>query len=588
MNIPLEVINDIKNKARIEEIIGSFIPIIKAGHNYKAICPFHQDSNPSLQINVDKQIFKCFSCPKENKSAGDVFAFVKLYKKVSYLEAVKIVGQMIGYNYNFSSESSFKFQETVYHKIIKDTVLFCQNEINSADAKEVRDYLSARGIDNDTIRNFSIGYNPKNNRLYKYLSAKGYQDSQLIAANVARMTEKGMADVFFDRIMIPIYDQYNHPIAFTARTINKNIDSKYINSTDTEIFKKGDTLYNLNKALNSIKENKFVIVAEGPMDVIAFSKANFANVVCSLGTNLTDRQLLLLKKYTNRILFAYDGDKAGQSAILRGGKMAINSSMEVLVINNNTDYDPDEVYRKYGQQALAKMINNPINWIDFIFDYYQKEYDLDNNSQKKDFTNSLLEQINLLSDPLDKDSCLKRLSEITGYSRSVLSKETGNSTFKNNRNYNESKKYYSGKQLCQRNILKQLMLSANNGELFQDEMIQLPDEQYNKYVSLIINNYLENKTFKIATLANQLDDNDYSFLLDIFADKTLVETANSKLLLDCCNQLRIYEIEQQKNQLIKQIETTTDQLLKDKYSSKYMELQKSIIDLRRKLTSKEV
>ena len=132
------------------------------------------------------------------------------------------------------------------------------------------------------------------------------------------------------------------------------------------------------------------------------------------------------------------------------------------------------------------------------------------------------------------------------------------------------------------------MLSANNGELFQDEMIQLPDEQYNKYVSLIINNYLENKTFKIATLANQLDDNDYSFLLDIFADKTLVETANSKLLLDCCNQLRIYEIEQQKNQLIKQIETTTDQLLKDKYSSKYMELQKSIIDLRRKLTSKEV
>ena len=211
MNIPLEVINDIKNKARIEEIIGSFIPIIKAGHNYKAICPFHQDSNPSLQINVDKQIFKCFSCPKENKSAGDVFAFVKLYKKVSYLEAVKIVGQMIGYNYNFSSESSFKFQETVYHKIIKDTVLFCQNEINSADAKEVRDYLSARGIDNDTIRNFSIGYNPKNNRLYKYLSAKGYQDSQLIAANVARMTEKGMADVFFDRIMTVSYTHLTLP-----------------------------------------------------------------------------------------------------------------------------------------------------------------------------------------------------------------------------------------------------------------------------------------------------------------------------------------------------------------------------------------
>ncbi|MGN1398804.1 MAG: DNA primase [Erysipelotrichaceae bacterium] len=588
MNVPLEVINDIKNRARIEEIIGSFIPIIKAGHNYKAVCPFHQDSNPSLHINVDKQIFKCFSCPSENKSAGDVFTFVKLYKKVSYIEAVKLVAEMIGYNYQFSSQPTVSFKETVCHKIIKDTVLFCQNEINSQSGQQVRQYLYDRGIDNTTIREFSIGYNPRDNRLYNYLSAKGYQDSELIEANVARMSERGMSDVFYDRIMIPIYDQYNHPIAFTARTLNKNIDSKYINSTDTQIFKKGEVLYNLNKAQSAIKEQKYVIIAEGPMDVISISKAGFSNVVCSLGTNITDKQLELLKKLTNRVLFAYDGDKAGQSAILRGGILARNSNMEVLVINNNTALDPDEIYRKQGQTALAKMINTPINWMDFIFSHYRKEYDLNNNTQKKQYTNSILQQINLLQDPLDRDSYLTRLAEITGYSRNVLAKETSFSQINKNTTAAKRLNKYTGKQLSQRNILKQLMLSANNCELFQDQMLQLPDKEYDKYVSLIINSYLTNSTFKIANLATQLDDEDYSFLLDILADKNLNENANSKLLLDCCNQLRIYEIEQQKSQLMKQIEASQDQVVKDRYSSQYMELQKKIIEIKRQLTSKEV
>ncbi len=586
--IPIDVINDIKRRARIEDIIGSFIPVIKQGANYVAYCPFHDDHDPSLHISVDKQIFKCFSCPAENKTAGDVFSFVMKYKKVSYPEAVKIVAEMIGYKYEFADSYEEKFTETVYHKIISDTVIFCQNELNSASGLPYKEYLNKRNLGKELLRKYAIGYNPQNDKVYNFLHKKGYQDSDLIEANVVRLTENGIRDTFYDRIMIPIFDENSHPIAFTARSIDKNNPSKYINSTDTPIYHKSDVLYNLNFAKKSIKENKSVVLAEGPMDVIAFDRAGINNAVCSLGTNLTEKQLSLLKKYTKSILLAFDGDAAGQAAILRAGKMAEKIGLEIRVINNRTGLDPDEVVNKYGADELKAMLAHSLTWMDFILDYYQKQYDLNNYSAKKEYVSKVCAEINKCTDELDKDVYLRKLAEITGFTYDILRKEkVGSPTIvkaKNRIDYVISKNL-NGLEIAQRTILKQLMLSAANVGVFQDEMVELPDEKYNRYITLIINSYFQNPQFKIASLAQDMDDQQYSMLLEILADKSINDSANADVLRDCCIKLKIASLQKEKEKINQEITKLNDGHLKAKLSLNYINIQKEIKELKEKLST---
>lgn len=587
--IPIDVINDIKHRARIEDIIGSFITVIKQGANYVAYCPFHDDHDPSLHISTDKQIFKCFSCPAENKTAGDVFSFVMKYKKISYPEAVKTVADMIGYKYEFSDSYKDKFEETIYHKIISDTVIFCQNELNSASGLPYKEYLTNRKLDKEVLRKYAFGYNPPRDKLYNFLNKKGYKDDDLIKANVVRLTENGIRDVFYDRIMIPIFDEYSHPIAFTARSIDKNATSKYINSADTPIYHKSDVLFDLNFAKDYIKEKKMVILAEGPMDVIAFDRAGIKNATCSLGTNLTDKQLSLLKKYTDKVLLAFDGDTAGQGAILRAGKMAEKIGFNVVVINNRTGLDPDEIINKYGSEELQSMVSKPLNWLDFIINYYRNQFDLKNYSEKKEFVNKVIAEINLLTDELDKDLYLRKLAEISGFSYDILSRKNGNYTTVYSKNEFASKQnsveINNGLDIAQRTILKQLMLSAANVSIFQDEMIELPDEKYNKFITLIINSYSQNPQFKIASLVDTLDDEDYSLLLSILADKSTLEKPNSSLLKDCCIKIKISHLQNEKQKISREIEKINDGHLKGKLSTNYINIQKEINSLKQKLST---
>lgn len=586
--IPQEVIQDIKQRARIEDVIGSYIPIIKSGVNYKAYCPFHDDHDPSLQINTSKQIFKCFSCPAENHSSGDVFSFVMKYKKISYPEAIEEVADKIGYKYDFSSGSKVVFQESIFHKIIADTVNFCQNELNSTSGKVYKDYLLNRNIDKSLLRKYAIGYNPNNNRLYNFLHQKGYKDNDVIEANVCRLTENGIKDVFFDRIMIPIFDEYNHPIGFTARTIDKNNTSKYINSTDTPIFHKGNVLFNLNNAKTAIKENKQVILAEGPMDVIAFDRAGISNAVCSLGTNLTDNQLKLLKRHTNKLILAYDGDRAGQSAILRAGKMALNSGFEIAIINNKTGLDPDEIVNKYGAGELKAMINRSMSWLDFIFVFYQSQYDLNNYSAKKEFVNKVSGEINAISDELDKDTYLRKLADISGFSYDVLKRDKIKTSdiVEVNIPKRVKKNTTTGLEIAQRTILKQLMLSASNVSIFQDQLVDLPEERYQAFIPLITASYQQDSKFKIASLSEELDDDNYSLLLAILADKTLIDKPSEDLLRDCCIKLKIDKLSKEKKEIAKQIDQLNDGHLKGKLSVNYINVQKEIKKLKEKLSKK--
>ncbi len=584
MRIPKEIINEIKNKAPIQDIIGNFIQVIKKGNNYVAYCPFHDDNNPSLHISVDKQIFKCFSCPPENKSSGDVFSFVMKHKHLSYIEAVKLVAEMIGYKYDFGDTETNKFEETITHKIMKEAVNYCQYELNSKEGLLYKEYLNKRNIDNKTIEKFQIGYNPKDDKLYLFLSKKGYRDNDIISANLARLTNNGVRDVFFNRIMIPISDVSGNPIGFTARSIDSKVETKYINSTDTPIFKKSNVVFNLHRAKEKIRETKFVILAEGPMDVIAFDKIGFQNTVCSMGTNTTKNQLLTIKRFTNKILLAFDGDNAGQSAILKTGKDCLQEGFDVLVLNNDTKFDPDEIINKYGTKRLSDMILKPKTWIEFVIEYYKLSYDLDNYTAKREYTFKVLEEIKKVKNDFDKQNYIDRLAGLTGFNVAQLASGVVDGETKKDtpRILKPKSSLQSGIEIAQKIILKQLLFSANNINIYKNKLGYLPNKQFDDIAKMIINFYDQNQYIKFGELLAEIDDSQLiSLICEIESDKTHCENEDERLLLDSIDKVKEYEIEIELEKLEARMNNYSDDNMKTKVAAEIVELQRKLNELRK-------
>ncbi len=583
--IPAEVINDIRQKARIEDIIGQYIPVIRKGSNYVAYCPFHDDHDPSLHISVDKQIFKCFSCPDEEGSAGDVFRFVMKYKHVDYIEAVRIVAEMIGYQYDFGSRNNVNtFKETIYHKLMNEAMVFCQYSLNSQQGAYYKEYLLNRQITNRQIETFCLGYNPKGNALYNFLNKKGYADADMVKANLIRFNGKQMVDVFAERIMIPIMDADGHPIAFTARSIDPNVDSKYINSTDTPIFKKSEAVFNLSRAKTAIKEKKFAIIAEGPMDVMAFQRAGIENAVCSLGTATTRNQLSLIRRYTNRLLLAYDGDKAGQGAILKTGKLAIENGINVVVINNQSELDPDEIINKYGAAELVSMVEKPQTWIEFIFDYYQKQYDLNNYEARKKYAEVVMEQINLLQDDFDKQNYTRKLAELTNFSYDQLSQK--NNVVVNGKSKEIvftpiKRKYKTGSEIAQRTLLKQMLASKKAVELFKQNLQQLPDSKYNDLAMAIINYTIQNDKIVVSEFVAGNPEL-AGLVYEISDDHMISDQFDPNLTNDAIITLQIDQLQKEIDAQQKENKKVKDEIVRAKLEGELTKKRLEIIELRKK------
>jgi len=589
--VPTEIVNEIRSKARIEEVIGHYIDVIKKGNSYKAYCPFHDDHNPSLSINVDKQIFKCWSCPAEEGSAGDVFKFVMKYKHIDYYEAIKEVANLIGYKYDFGVSQHVEFQESPLHKVMKESINFTQYTLNTQSGKQYKDYLLNRHITEQQIQKFCIGYNPLDDKLHEYLTKKGFSDADMIKANVVRLTENGVRDVFYDRITIPIFDSDCHPIGFTARSIDPNNEAKYVNTAETELFKKSNVVFNLNNAKESIREKKFAIIAEGPMDVMAFDRAGFKNAICSMGTATTVQQLKEIKRFTMNLLLAYDGDKAGQGAILRTGKLAIENGFHVVVINNSSKLDPDEIVNQYGANELVAMISKPKIWMDFIFEYYQSIYDLNNYEAKKEYANVVGEQISKLHDDFDKQNFLQKLSQITGFSTTILQNNKIVELQTNSKEDHEIQipihtNFNTGFELAQRQIIIQLIASKAAIQYYKDNLGRLPQEYYNNIANTIIDYASTQDIVQPKDFIGTLEPMAASIVFEIYDDPTLREEYDADLLKDAIIKLKIVQLENEANDIRKEMNQKKDPIVQAKYGNWITEKNKAIIELRKQLTKK--
>ena len=526
MKLNKEVIDDVLADASISEVIGHYLPLVKKGRNYSAVCPFHDDHDPSLSISEDKQIYKCFVCGK----GGNVFTFVMDYKYVSFQEAVKEVALIEGKHLDIDiidKPKKVSPYERLYN-LMNEASSFTSYLLNAKSSEVARNYLASRNLEKDIIEEFNIGYNPNGSLVCNYLKEKGYSDNEILDTNIGRLYKDELKDVFADRILFPIHDKEGHVVAFTARDITKHSEAKYINTSETKIYTKGNILYNQHRALPYVKEANRVLVCEGVMDVIAFKRAGIPYTVATLGTACSKEQLVLLKQMSHTLVLAYDGDNAGLKANLRLGEMALKEGMNVYAINNNTGLDPDEILLTYEEKGLRDLVSKAKPFIDFAFDYYKNTLNLENYSDRKEMTAEMSHLISLLRDNYDRTNYSDELYRITGLR--IIDGETKEKV------YNKKKistQFFSvdGLTMAEYTILVLIATSKRGLEIYKQELGSLLHEPCQKMAYLISEDIRHNGNCSFPRLYNECQDENLKKLItDLSLNESLPKEYDEELL----------------------------------------------------------
>ncbi|MBR3227425.1 MAG: toprim domain-containing protein, partial [Erysipelotrichaceae bacterium] len=384
-------------------------------------------------------------------------------------------------------------------------------------------YLEKRGIDETMINEFQIGYCPQDNKIYQNLRARNYSDEDMIRLNVARMGSNGMNDVFYRRIVFPIHNKDGEPVAFTARDFSGFSESKYINSSETLIYTKGNILYNYHRAKDSARQSGNVIVTEGVMDVIAYRRAAINNVVATLGTACTAEQVRQLKDMAKTVILSYDGDRAGKAANMKIGEILLKSGVNVEVIDNDTGLDPDEIISVHGKNALRDLSARRLSYIDYAIKYYKDIYNLDNYADRKAMTLKVSALIDQLSDAYDIENYTNELYEITRI------RKIGNEV-KGKNEYNIVGKVANrisldGLTKAEYTILTMMSFSKKAKDIYQKDLGYLLSEDSNRAANLIIDEYRKNGECQLARLYDEVEDQS---IKDLIADLATVESLPEK------------------------------------------------------------
>lgn len=403
-----EEINEIRSRANIVDIISGYLQVSSKGKNYVALCPFHNDHSPSLIISPEKQIFNCFTC----RTGGNVFSFVMKYENVSFAEAVSIVAKKVGFNLKndvfVKSENKYSKDYEIYEYAMK----YYLNNINTTDGSKARDYLLKRGINETIIKEFKLGYSGSSkDTFYKLATNKGWDIETLNKLGLINKVNENVYDTFINRVVIPIENLKGEVVGFTGRIFNgEDNTAKYLNTKETEIFKKSSLLFNYHNAKNYIRDRKSVIVVEGNMDAIKMSAKGFKNVVALMGVALSNEQIDILKRLKVPVILMLDNDNAGEEATIKNGESLINSGVDTKVVRLSGAKDPDEYLEKFGIDAMQNNIDKGIKYIDFKIECLKKDKDLSNMEDLITYVKEVINSING-EDDLTKEIILSKISK---------------------------------------------------------------------------------------------------------------------------------------------------------------------------------
>lgn len=419
MAIPEEVINEIKYRNDIETVMAPYVSLKRRGKNLVGLCPFHNEKTPSFTVYPENGSFYCFGCGV----GGDVFSFVKLIENLDYIEAVKLLAERSGIDLpqDGYDDSMQRLKNTIF-EINRETAKFYHTYLMSPQGKWALDYLVGRGLSISTIKHFGLGAAPDSwDSLIQHLKSLGYSIPDMLQANVIGKSQRGSYyDRFRKRVMFPIINIRGKVIGFSGRAMpgDDKAGGKYVNTSDTPVYKKSENLFAMNFAKNHCDER--IILVEGNMDVISLHQAGFENTVAALGTSFTAEQAKLLSRYTKEIVLMLDSDAAGQKAVKRAGEILQNTGLEVRVVVVPDGKDPDEFIKKQGAARFKAMLEGAVSEIEYKLLTAVEGIDVNQDDGKLQYLSKAAKIIAESNDVVTRDLYIGRLSEKYGVSRTAL------------------------------------------------------------------------------------------------------------------------------------------------------------------------
>lgn len=506
----------LKENLDIVDIIGSYIPLKKSGSSFKAPCPFHNENTPSFTVNAFKGLYHCFGC----KAGGDAIKFVMEYEKLSYVEVIEKLAQ----EYNISLEYTTNDSKKQYdNKILQDIKRYYQS--NLLKNKEILNYLEKRGISEQSIKRFELGYANSSSDTLQYLKSNFYTIENAIEQGVLGKNENQIYARFIHRVIFPIYNIKNIVVGFGGRTtIDHN--AKYINTPTTPYFNKSNLLYGFNLAKNSIKKSNTMIITEGYIDTILLHQIGYTNSVATLGTALTTKHIIQIKRLDVNVILAYDGDSAGLVAALKGAKLLSIANINGAVVLFKKDQDPADLIAHNKIDELKDTFSNTINLIKFVIDQIVSKYNLDDPSAQQSCIDELIDYLKQLS-YFNQEKYIKYILKYfkVGVLPIIQSRLSNNKSITNQ----ISNSKFIQKDLLELSLLK-TMLSDKSFNIFISRQLTLDmfEIHFNQYQQ-ILDNRIDEPFFRELLL----DDN-----IVMFKDKNQLQ-----------NQLNLFKIKYYEKQI---------------------------------------
>lgn len=520
-----ELLDEIKSKNDIVDIVSQYVVLKRTGRNYMGLCPFHKEKSGSFCVSPDKQIFHCFGCGV----GGNVFHFISKIENLNFKESVEMLANRAGVELpvsgNFEDDKLAKLKSRVY-EVNKCAAEFYHENLYKPTAKPGQEYVKKRHLDNKTLKAFKIGYSGRFNELYTELKSKGFTEEEILASCLVNKNPDGkFIDRFRNRLMFPIFDTHERVIAFGGRVLDDS-KPKYINSPEDIVYSKGRHLFAFNIARKY--NSKTIIMVEGYMDAVSLHQRGIHNAVASLGTALTEAQGRLLRRSCEKVIIGYDTDGAGQAATLRGLEILQNLGCDIRILQIEGAKDPDEFVVKYGPERFQMYVDKAISLVEFKVKMLKKSLDLDNVNDKIKFLNEVAKIVAKVENSMEREVYVDKISLEYKVSKDAIYAEINKLLYANSRT--EQK-------------LEKKVVPVKNVSIQQDEqpvdvktkrleslviylLINYPDKSFERLKKLIDNNVIKiernkaiiNKLYEEHEKGNINIEN----ILDLFEDEITV------------------------------------------------------------------
>lgn len=559
-----DLIESLLKEADIVTVISAFIPVTKKGRGYVAICPFHDDKNPSLSISKERQIFKCFVCG----TGGNAISFVQKHLGISYQDAVRKVAEIVGFNDERLEKERDQIKidhiKQPLFETINDLQTFYKYSLSTPEGKSAQEYLIKRNIDKDQIKKYGIGYSIKDGqKTIEYLQKKGHTLDKI--KDIGIVSSRSNSDANSGRLIFPLTDPNGQVVGFSARKIDPNDTEspKYVNSPDTKIFKKSLNLYNYDNAKNTARKDGYIYVLEGFMDVLALDKAGISSAVALMGTSLSTEQIELLRRLNCEIRLCLDGDNPGQRGMMKIILQLNKAGIPFRLVCNPKDLrDPDEILQESGASALKESMNNLVEPFQFQLNYYENVEKLVKKEDRIKVLEYSIPFLRSMQDGLDRENNIVKLSKVTGYEPAIIREQIGKAekiddsmdevSYGNGLNLSQTataQRQLKKLEAAEKKTLYYMLQNTDAVEYFNKNIFNFYIDKYEKIADLIVD-YVDrtNEKVNVAILYNEIDQSEENeeekrslneIIASLTDDEVAYEPYTEKNISDCAK--LIYE-----------------------------------------------